>query len=173
MDKANFYWTILVALVSAGWVLTGIIRDRIAQSVALSGALSARLLEYERINLENPDIQKFLSQNAGQEEAYFHSDERLREDIFYKAKALVYMHLNLFDEILSMPSNRSRIGFLIEPAPVVEKSDWLEYMKERLRHPFYRSILNHEMHTFGTSFRDFWAKNRAAVESKPASRFIW
>ncbi|MEK6262102.1 MAG: hypothetical protein AABP62_26180, partial [Planctomycetota bacterium] len=64
MDEAMLNWTILVTIVSAGWVLTIFIRDRVAQSVALSSALVTRLLEYDILNIENPSIQKFISENA-------------------------------------------------------------------------------------------------------------
>ena len=173
MDEAKLYWTILVAFVSAGWVVTAFIRDRVSQSVALSSALVTRLIEYDRLNIENPDIQKFISQNVAREETYFRSEKLLEEDLFYKAKALVYRQLNLFDEILSTSSKTSGSWSFLTPAALVEISDWEEYMREKLRHPLCRSILNHEDRIFGASLRDFWAKNKEVIESKSADPFIW
>ncbi|MDP1681417.1 MAG: hypothetical protein Q8L39_06540 [Burkholderiales bacterium] len=173
MDEVNLYWTILVALISAGWIVTTFIRDRISQSLALSSALTSRLMEYDRLNLENPDIQKYISQHSAKAEEYFRSEQVLDEDLFYKAKTLVYNQLNLFDEILSMSSKPSNSWAFLRPAELVEKADWEEYIREKLRHPFYRSILLHEKHIYGASLREFWVSNQSLIESKPADPFIW
>ncbi|MEK6260253.1 MAG: hypothetical protein AABP62_16665, partial [Planctomycetota bacterium] len=117
--------------------------------------------------------QKYISENAKQDDEWFRSNSLISDDIFYKAKTLAYNQLNLFDEISSVSSNTSGRWFLLRPAPVVELSDWYEYMIEKLRHPLYRSILKHENHIFGASLRDFWDKNRVAIESKDADPFIW
>jgi len=173
MDEAQLYWTIVVAVVSAAWVLTAFVRDRISQSVERSSALIARLLEDNRLNIENPDIQKYISQNAARDEGYFRNDQLLEEDLFYKAKTRAYKQLNFFDEILSVSSRAAGSWAFLKPAALIEISDWEEYMKEKLRHPLYRSILNREGHIFGASLRDFWARNRQNIESKPADPFIW
>lgn len=138
MDEAEFSWTILVAIVSAGWVIATFIRDRASQSLALSSALSTRLMEYDRLNLENPEIQKYISENAAREEAYFRSDEVLEDVMYFKAKTLVYNQLNLFDEILAISAKTGGGWTLLRPVALVEKADWDEYIKEKLRHPFYR-----------------------------------
>lgn len=173
MDEVKFYWIIFAAIASAAWIVTAFIRDRVSQSVTSSSMLIARLIENNKLNIENPEIQKFISQNALREEAYFRSGELLEDDLFYRAKTYVYRQLNLFDEILSI-SSKTRGGFLfLKPAALIEISDWEEYIKEKLRHPLYRSILNHEKHIFGVSLREFWAKNKVAIESTPADPFIW
>jgi hypothetical protein len=43
----------------------------------------------------------------------------------------------------------------------------------KLRHPLYRSILNHEGEIFGESLRRFWHKHKKKIESTPADPFIW
>jgi len=173
MDEANFFWEIFAALVSAGWVVTVFIRDRISQSLALSSALLTRLMEYEKISLENPEIQKYLSQNAKQDEVFFEDEKNLEEDIFYQAKTLVYTQLNLFDEILAISAKTGGSWTFLRPVALVEKADWDEYIKEKLRHPFYRSILNNEKHIFGAALRTFWKRNKKTIESNPADPFIW
>ncbi|MBT9613555.1 MAG: hypothetical protein IV108_09865 [Burkholderiales bacterium] len=173
MDEVNFYWTILVALVSAGWIVITFIRDRIAQSLASSSALTSRLMEYDRLCIENPEVQKYISQHSNQAENYFRSKQVLDEDVFYKAKTLVYSQLNLFDEILSTSSKSSNSWAFLRPAELVEKTDWDEYIREKLRHPLYRSILLHEKHIYGASLREFWTSNQALIESKQADPFIW
>ena len=172
MDVANFYWEIFAALVSAGWVITVFIRDRISQSLALSSALLTRLMEYEKLYLDRPEIQKYISQNATRDEAFFCDPKNLEDDLFYKAKTLVYSQLNLFDELLSLSSRTSGIWNFLRPT-IVEQKDWEGYIKEKLRHPFYRSILIHEDDIYGASLREFWEKNRKSIEEKSANPFIW
>lgn len=172
MDEASFYWEILAALVSAGWIVTVFIRDRISQSLALSSALLTRLMEYDRLNIENPEIQKYISQNAECEEAFFCDRKNLEETIFYQAKTLAYTQLNMFDELLSISPKTSGMRAFLRPG-LVEKKDWEEYMKQKLRHPLYRSILIREADIFGASLREFWKRNRKSIEGKTADPFVW
>ncbi len=173
MTNVTFYWTIIVALISAGWAITVLVRDRISQSVERSSALISRLIEYDKLNIDNPDIQQYVSANAGRDVAYFRDPLLLQERLFFKAKTLVYKELNLFDEILSFSARAGWGWWLLTPAPLIEWEDWQEYIQEKLRHPLYRSILLHEQHIFGASLRNFWSNNRGAVEAKPADPFIW
>ncbi|MBC8017883.1 MAG: hypothetical protein H7X83_05105 [Verrucomicrobia bacterium] len=78
MDEARFYWTVVVAVVSAGWVVTAFIRDRASQAVDRSSAMVVRLLESDKLIIDNPSIQKYLSQNAGQDEEYFRNQTILK-----------------------------------------------------------------------------------------------
>lgn len=173
VNQATLYWNILVPSLSAVWLVTTFIRDRIAQSLALNSALTTRLMEYDKLQLENPEIQQFLSQNVAREEAYFHRPEILGDLLFYKAKNLVYNQLNLFDEILSTSSETSRGWGFIRPGGLPEKEDWEEYMKVKFRHPLYRSILNNEKHVFGAALREFWESHQRDIESKLANPYIW
>lgn len=169
----TLYWTIFAASISALWILTTYIRDRAAQSLALSSALMTRLMEYDKLNLEHPEIQQYLSKHVARDEAYFHSDEALADLAFYKAKSLVYNRLNLFDEILSIASKTNKGWSFLKPAYLVEKADWEEYIKVKFRHPLYRSILNHEKHIFGAPLRAFWDSHKTVIESKLAVAHIW
>lgn len=58
MDKATLYWTIVVGVVSAGWALIAFIRDRTSQSVERTSAMMGRLMEGDKLLIENPDIQR-------------------------------------------------------------------------------------------------------------------
>lgn len=129
-------------------------------------------MEYETVHLQNPEIQKYISQNAARDEAFFRDPKNLEDDLFFKAKTLVYTQLNLFDELLSLSSSTSGIWAFLRPT-IVEQKDWEGYIKEKLRHPFYRSILIHEDDIYGASLREFWKRNRKAIEAKPANPFIW
>lgn len=173
MERANLYWTVIVALVSAGWVLTSFFRDRASQSVERSGAIMNRLLEGDRLTIENPDIQKYLSEHALREEDYFRSPVVLNDLLFFKAKTYVYRQLNSFDEILSSSAETSGFWSFMKPPALIELSDWETYIEEKLRHPLYRSILNRESQIFGTALRDFWKVHRREIESHPADPFLW
>ncbi len=173
MDEAKLWWTIVVAIVSAGWIMATFIRDRRSQSVERTSAIVNRLLEGDKLIIDHPDIQKYLSQNAAREEKYFRDQAVLEEDVFYKTKTYVYRQLNAFDEILSISSETGGSWSFLKPPALIEISDWDTYIKVELRHPLYRSILNCEKEIFGASLRDFWDKNKKDIESKQADPFIW
>jgi len=148
MEEAKFYWTIVVAIISAGWVLTVFIRDRVSQSIERTSAIITRVLEIDKLIIENPDIPKYLSRTATQKEQYFRSEAVLEEDLFYKAKTYAYRQLNSFDEILSIASKTTGMWSFLKPPSLVEISDWETYIMITLRHPLYRSILNNEKEIF-------------------------
>lgn len=174
MHEVSLYWTMIVALVSAGWVVIGFIRDRITQSVERTGAMVERLLEIDKIIIDNPDIQRYLSKTGAAEEQFFRKEAILDEDIFFKAKSLVYSQLNIFDELLSI-SSRTTGGWwsFVKLPALVETEDWEAYIKMRLGHPLFRSILKNEAYIFGASLRGFGEKHRAQIESSPVDPFIW
>ena len=171
--KLDFYWAIVIAVISGCWAFLAFIRDRKSNSIKQSKATITRLIEYSKLQIENPDIQKYLSQNASMNEMYFRDLKRLEEDIFFKAKTIVYIQLNLFDEILSASSQASTKWSFLKPVSLYELTDWEDYIKETLRHPLYRSILNNENHIFGAVLRDFWNINKREIEIKSADPFIW
>jgi hypothetical protein len=172
-EVEKFYWTIVVALVSALWVAALFIRDRHSSSAERSSALVNRLLESDKLIMEHPDIQKYLSLSVTKSEEYFVSPEVLQDAAFYKAKAFAYWHINLFDEILSLAAHSRTIPPLLAPPDVIELSDWEEYIKRKCRHPLYRSILNNESEIFGAALRDFWSTRKDSISSASASPFMW
>lgn len=166
-------WPIVTTVVAAAWVVTTFIRDRISQEAKRNGEIMKRLQEVEKAIIDNPDIQKYLSRNAAREEEFFRNQTVLEEDLFYKAKAHVYSQLNLFDEILSFSSLTSRSWSFLKPPALVEQSDWEIFIKAKLRHPLFRSILKHEIQIFGDSLQCFWKKNSKEIESMSADPFAW
>lgn len=172
LDIADFFWGVLVALGGAIWVIILFIRDRKSACAELSRSLIKRIHEMDKTIVEHPDIQKYLSLNAAQDEKYFRTPEVLQDDSFYKAKSLAYWHLNLFDEII-----RNAAAFKSGPAmlspQVAELADWETYIKHKIKHPLYRSILNNESQIFGSALREFWTKNKGVVDSKPIDPYLW
>jgi hypothetical protein len=180
MNQADLYWkilvaiwTVLVAMLSAGWAVFTLYRDRMSQSVKLTGEAMARLMDSDKLIIDNPEIQKYLSRTAEHDERYFHREAVLEDNIFFKAKAFAYRQLNSFDDILSTASKTSRLNSALNMPELFEISDWQNYFMVILRHPLYRSILNAEKDIFGESLRDFWKKHKKAIESTPVDRFIW
>lgn len=173
MDKVNLYWTIVVGIISAGWVVVTFLRDNIAKSLERNKEIVTRLLEDDKLIIENPDIQRYLSENAKQDVAYFRSEEVLKDTLFYRAKSLAYKQLSMFDEILSVSSMTSRKWPLLKPPSLIELSDWETYIRVKLRHPLYQSILMYEKNIFGESIRSFWEKNEKDIISMPIDPFIW
>ena len=170
LDIADFFWGVVVALVGAVWFVILFIRDRNTASAERSSALIKRLHEIEKLIIDNPDIQKYLSLNISKEEAYFRTQEVLQDNAFYKAKAFVYWNLSLFDDIVSTATFKGPA--MIAPH-VIELADWEGYMKRKFSHPLYRSILNNEGKIFGAALRDFWSTNRASIEAEPVDPYTW
>lgn len=173
MDEAKLYWTIIVCIVSAGWVVTVYYRDCLLQSANRASAVMNQLLEVNRVMMQHPDVLRYLSKTALVSEDYFRNPAVLDDEVFFKAKTLVYSQLNSYDEILSASAISTRLRSFLKLPVLIEMDDWETYFKTKLRHPLFRSILNHEGSIFGASLRGFWIQHKASIESTPADPFIW
>lgn len=173
VENSQLYWTMVAAVLSAGWVLITSLRDRALRSAEATSAIVTRLLEGDQIKIEHPDIQQYLSQKAGCDIDDFRSPAILGDPLFYKAKSFVYRQMNMFDEILSYSSKASSSPLVPKPPALLEIDDWKEYMVSILRHPLHRSVIMSEGHIFGESLRGFWLEHREYIESKPADPFAW
>lgn len=173
MDRWNLAWTILAALVAAGWVVLMFIRDRIQYMQDWSSAVMARLLENDQLVIENPDVQKYLSLHAGEPEEFFGKEAVLMDDQFFKAKAYVYRQLNIFDEIFSLSEAKERWHGCLLSGKIIEIDDWRVYIKMKLRHPLFRYVLKNEGAIFGASLRAFWAANSAEIEKMSSNPHMW
>lgn len=173
METAKFYWTVIVGIVGAVWIGVQFARDRIAQSISRTNAAVNHLIAMDQLIIDNPDTQRYLSETARENEDYFRRPERLKEDLFYKAKTLVYMQLNTFDEILSLSTRPQGMLALLGPGMLIEPADWEQYILVKLRHPLYRSILNHEKEIFGDCLRKYWAEHKTSIESAAIDPFVW
>lgn len=173
MESVTFYWTVVAGITGAIWVLVQLFRDRVAQSISRTDTSVNRLITIDQLVINNPDIQRYLSQTAHHPEDYFRKQDRLEEDLFYKAKTLVYMQLNTFDEVLSLSSRHTGLASLFGYALLIELSDWENYILAKIRHPLYRSILNHEQDIFGDALRKYWVQHKQQVQSAGSDPFTW
>src|SRR3569833_3121583 len=96
METAKFYRTVVDGIVGAVWNIVQIDRERIGQSISRTNAAVNRLTAIDQPIIYSPDTQRYLSETARVSVGYFRREERLKEDLFYKAMTLVYLHLNTF-----------------------------------------------------------------------------
>jgi hypothetical protein len=173
METEKLYWTMVAAAIGAIWAFALFIRDRNAQAARQGSALIGRLLEIDKFLMEHPEIQKYISLTTSKPEDYFCTPEVLHDEIFYKAKSLAYYHLNVFDELLFLARHANRGLRLLRPPGLGELSDWETYIRRKLSHPLYRSILNNEGEIFGAALRDFWSKNGSVANAEPPRPWVW
>jgi len=169
----EFYWTVIVALCAGGWAMMIAVRDRKAQAIRHSNSIIDRLLESDKLIVENPDIQMYLSRTAQEDEARFRSPEVLNDMQFFKAKAYLYGQLNLFDEILSAAAQIKSSRFLLGPPEIIEIADWEMFIRHKLTHPMCRSILRNESAIFGRALQEFWRKHESDILAQAPDSYSW
>jgi hypothetical protein len=176
------YWTVLASVIAAFWAVISLYRARMANAYQYNSNIVERLLDCERIIIDQPEIQQYLSRSAIQPPSYFRQPERLEEKEFYQAKAHAYAILNLFDEICtsSVEPKKHRTRFrkflrLLHPHPILEINDWKNYMIEKSLHPLFQSILKEEAHIFGERICEVLNIKRRddPPEDRPADPFVW
>lgn len=173
MSVSEVDLTIISLFISAIWILVLYIRDRHSSSAERSSVLSERMLEIDKLIMSYPDIQEYMSLTATETEEHFLDPEILKNKTFYKAKALAYMYMDLFDEILFLAAHSKTGPMLLMPPDVIELSDWEEYIRRKFRHPLYRTILNNEGEIFGDALRKFWSESKQSIGRESANPFVW
>lgn len=173
MDKMTLYWTIVAGVASLAWTLITYRRNQVSMSVESANALTARLMDCDKLVIENPEIQMYFSKHANKRCSHFRNSAVLKSAQFFKAKAFAYMQLNMFDEILSRSSKASKKLPLFKPPTILELSDWEMYIKVKLRHPLFQSILKNEDYLFGTALWHFWRRHESEITSLPSDPFVW
>ncbi len=169
----EFYWTIVAAVFGGLWAILSMVRDQRRQVVEDTRAVMARLLEFERLGIEHPEIRMYLSVTALEREDYFRDPQRLTENEFFKAKSFMYAQLDMFDEILAILAHNRSLLVTFRTKAILEDADWKAYMKQWMAHPLSRSILNNEGHIFGNELQSFWKINEANISASIPDRFSW
>ena len=169
----DYFWAQFVAAVGAVWAIITLVRDRRSRALAHTQSIMSRLLELDRMIIEHPDAQMFLSAHATSGEVSFMHPDLLKDAAFFKAKTLLYYQINLFDLIIASSNQTRRGNIFTHPPKVIEISDWEEYIKRKLSHPLCRCIMHNESHIFGRGLRDFWEAHRASIEAMPPDPFSW
>ena len=154
------------------WAVILFYRDYRQRLQDKSVELIKMLIETDRQHMQDPSVHMYMSEHALEAADFFRDGARLKEETFFKAKSAAYATLNFFDS-LTANSKTSWIRRLIRAPRILEINDWNTYMIHKLRHPLYRSILENELHIFGSALQDFWAKNKALIVSKPADPYMW
>jgi hypothetical protein len=178
MDEMQFYWMVFAAVVFAFWTIITQIRTSKLQQQERNSSMVSRLLDFDRLCIEHPEIQQYLAETSMKEKEYFRLPERLKEKIFFQAKSHVYAKLNVMDEIVATGKSSKIRELFLGPSALNQLSDWETYFRVILRHPLYRSIMEdkEESKIFGATLRDFYKskgpKSADAGTGKP-NPFIW
>src|SRR3569832_2990998 len=96
METAKFYWTVVVGIVGAVWIIVQFIRDRIGQSISRTNAAVNRLIAMVQLIINSPDTQRYLSETSKQGEAYFWVVVCLLVVFFFLVLLLVFFVLFFF-----------------------------------------------------------------------------
>lgn len=136
--------------------------------LAPTGKLWDRVYELDKIVLAHPAVFTAFMAEVNRASPYFYADPPLdRNDKFHQLKALVYFHLNVFEEIF-VTTNRSRWI-----AKQFEREGWNDYIIRKMRHPLIREVFDRESaQIYAGSFRVFVEANRSRIE-EPADPDIF
>ena len=148
-----------IALLSLGLSLYNFFTQRTVSDAQRSQKIMDRLYEFDRMLLQQPDLQVKLESLRNSNGLYF-SGPGPKDADYIRLKTFVYWHINFFDEIMLLLHGRRRIE------TVSEFDDWKTYILEKMRHPLFREIYATEQEIFGAKLRAFISENWAEI-NKP------
>jgi hypothetical protein len=126
-----------------------------------SAKLWDRVYELDKLVLAYPKPFARFMQEVARPNAFFYADSTTvpRNDEYYQLKAMVYFHLNVFEEIYLTTESSKAI------AKQFEREGWDEYIFRKMRHPLVREVFDREAdQIFTGKFRDFIRANRQRIE---------
>ncbi|OOG51786.1 hypothetical protein [Polaromonas sp. C04] len=159
--------TLLGVAVAALALMLGLLTYVLSRSLlplAPSGKLWDRVYELDKLVLSYPELFARFMAEVHRTSPYFYADPSVvpRTKDFYQLKALVYFHLNVFEEIFL---TTSRSGWI---ARQFEQEGWDEYIFRKMRHPLLREVFDREAkQIYPGKFRDFVQRNHHQIEETP------
>jgi hypothetical protein len=163
--------TIFGVTVAAIAFLLGLLTYALSRNLlplAPTGKLWDRVYELDKLVLAHAPVFAVFMAEVNRATPYFYADPPLqRTPEFYQLKALVYFHLNVFEELF-VTTNRSRWI-----AKQFEREGWNEYIIRKMRHPLIREVFDRESaQIYAGSFRVFVEANRSRIR-QPADPNIF
>ena len=169
-----------LGLVAALWALvTLLLSERRANGDWIQG-LFAQLEKHGDVVREDPAIQTYLCNTwSTPPDAFKESGTIPRDDLFFKAKTIVYSELNVFDSFVARTTRRGRpltyFGRCLQRLLIPnsrELANWEEYVICKMQHPLSRAVIEEEEAIFGESLREFY-KVSVVSRTKTPSKYLW
>jgi hypothetical protein len=156
--------TIIITLIGFFLAILTYVLTRNLQPLESSGKLWDRVYELDQVVLAYPEVFTRFMAEAHRTEPYFYNNPTpvFRDKHFYQLKALIYLHLNVFEEII-LTTRHS--GFI---ARLFEQPGWHEYIIRKMRHPLLREVFYNEADIiYRGDFQKFVEKHRARIDEAP------
>ncbi len=118
--------------------------------------LADQLFEIDKQHIANPEIQVALENLRAPGSPPFLGLPK--DELFVQMKVLIYMHLSLFDEIVSTYQERH------DEAAKIELAAWQRYILEVMKQPPYKDVFWAEKHIFGEEFGRFMENHKAKIQ---------
>ena len=145
----------LLALLLSGYTFWASRRHLSAERVH---RLTERLMAMDRTVIDAPGLQKTLYDRALVSEPYF-TKERPHDEKYFQLKSFVYMHINFYDEVISLIAKDPSIR------RAVEVDEWKKFILFKMRHPMFREIYRSE-ELWGKEFKIFCAQSATVAGAK-------
>lgn len=155
--------TIIISIISVMIAITSLIvafisgRDRRkADIINAQKFISERLYELDKLSITYPELQKRLTDISVSKEfdSYI---KKLQEngESFHKLKSFVYIHINIYDELVNLFEREEKIR------EYLEYDFWRRYIMYRMENPLFEAIYKAESKYFwGNSLKTFMTNCR-------------
>ncbi len=129
-----------------------------------SAKLWDRVYELDKLVLAYPEIFVLIMKELHRTTPFFYADPPVpRDKCYYQMKAMVYFHLNVFEEIFLTTEGAG--GWI---ARQFERAGWDEYIFRKMRHPLIREVFDREAEQiYPGNFTKFIRKNWEQVLKPP------
>jgi hypothetical protein len=139
-----------------------------AISQTLAGNLMNRLYEIDKMIMSYPTEFAFFIDQTQRTTSYFYDKSIERDATYYRVKAIVYFHIDFFDEILACGAKASDSGV----SNALEIEAWHRYILQRMTHALIKEVLKREQQSWGEELKTFLEKHKHALE-KPCDPDHW
>lgn len=130
-----------------------------------------RLQDINKLVLQYPEFQEFISLQATQKNNYF-TDKNMREDErFFRKKAMVYLWLNLFNEVIKTAEGKE-FAWLGKKKfkEICGYETWEDYIIRKMRNPRFKEAYAEGI--WDKEFKDFVGKHKDSLK-EPAEPLLF
>jgi hypothetical protein len=170
-DLPNF--KLFLTVIGAAWVfVTFVVNERRANGDWIL-KIFEQLDRHGDVIRENYELQKYFSDTHAKPIKEFKENGSIaRDELFFKAKTMVYSNLNIFDSFVSRTTRTWPLWRLLVIPNHSELKNWDVFIIYKMKHPFFRAVLEEERAIFGDALWKFY-EERVRPDTNSQLQYLW
>lgn len=171
--QSSLNFQLLLTVIAAAWVfVTFVVNERRANGDWIL-KIFEQLERHGDVIRENYEIQKYFSDTHAEPVNNFkETGSIVRDELFFKAKTMVYSNLNVFDSFVARTTRTWSLWRVLVIPNYSELKNWDTFIIYKMKHPFFCAVIEEERAIFGAALWKFY-EEKVKPDTNPQLRYLW